>query len=168
MLIPRSPTLDYLVVRSVILAEPARRIPLHTPHSNCRPDGIEPMPSDSQDPDLLVINTIRTLAMDAVAGVGDLQDVGGLARFQNDRYHQVERQDTSRVPGNPWFICTVWLARYQLQRAQTREDLAPGLKVLEWAAERCRSTSAATPAPTSARAVVMPSFRRSFKRTAPS
>jgi glucoamylase len=63
-------------------------------------------------------------------------DIGGLARYQNDRYYQVERQDTSRVPGNPWFICTLWLARYQLLRAQTLEDLAPGLKLLEWAAQR--------------------------------
>jgi glucoamylase len=48
----------------------------------------------------------------------------------------VERQDISRVPGNPWFVCTMWLARYQLQRAQTLEDLAPGLRLLEWAAQR--------------------------------
>jgi glucoamylase len=48
----------------------------------------------------------------------------------------VERKDTSRVPGNPWFICTMWLARYRLQQAQTLADLAPGLKLLNWAAER--------------------------------
>jgi glucoamylase len=63
-------------------------------------------------------------------------DVGGMARYENDYYHQVEKKDTTRVPGNPWFICTMWLARYRLQRAQTQEDLAPGLKLLEWAAER--------------------------------
>jgi GH15 family glucan-1,4-alpha-glucosidase len=63
-------------------------------------------------------------------------DVGGLARYQNDAYHQVERTDTSRVPGNPWFVCTMWLARYRLLRARTLEDLAPGLKLLEWAAQR--------------------------------
>jgi GH15 family glucan-1,4-alpha-glucosidase len=63
-------------------------------------------------------------------------DVGGLARYQNDYYHQVEQRDTSRVPGNPWFVCTMWMARYQLMRAQTLEDLAPGLKLLEWAAQR--------------------------------
>jgi GH15 family glucan-1,4-alpha-glucosidase len=63
-------------------------------------------------------------------------DIGGLARYQNDYYHQVERQDTSQVPGNPWFVCTMWLARYQLQRARTLEELAPGLKLLEWAAQR--------------------------------
>jgi glucoamylase len=63
-------------------------------------------------------------------------DIGGLARYQNDSYQQVERQDTSRVPGNPWFVCTMWLARYRLRLAQTREDLAAGLKLLEWAARR--------------------------------
>jgi glucoamylase len=63
-------------------------------------------------------------------------DVGGMARYENDYYHQVEKKDTARVPGNPWFICTMWLARYRLQQARTAEDLAPGLKLLEWAAER--------------------------------
>src|SRR6266702_3133368 len=43
-------------------------------------------------------------------------DIGGLARYENDAYHQVERQDTKRVPGNPWFISTLWLARYRLLR----------------------------------------------------
>jgi glucoamylase len=63
-------------------------------------------------------------------------DVGGLARYQNDYYHQVEQTDTTRVPGNPWFICTLWLARYRLLQAHTLEDLASGLKLLQWAAER--------------------------------
>lgn len=63
-------------------------------------------------------------------------DIGGMARYENDYYHQVEKKDTTRVPGNPWFICTMWLARYRLQQARTQEDLAPGLKLLEWAAER--------------------------------
>ena len=63
-------------------------------------------------------------------------DIGGLARYENDIYHQVEAKDTTRVPGNPWFVCTMWLARYQLMRARTMEDLAPGLALLEWAAAR--------------------------------
>lgn len=63
-------------------------------------------------------------------------DVGGLARYENDYYQQVDSRDLARVPGNPWFVCTMWLARYQLQRARTREELAPGLELLEWAATR--------------------------------
>src|SRR5207249_4042873 len=46
-------------------------------------------------------------------------DIGGLARYENDAYYQVERQDTKRVPGNPWFVSTLWLARYRLLRART-------------------------------------------------
>jgi hypothetical protein len=47
-----------------------------------------------------------------------------------------------RAPGHlagarePWFVCTMWLARYRLRLAQIREDLAAGLKLLEWAARR--------------------------------
>jgi GH15 family glucan-1,4-alpha-glucosidase len=71
-----------------------------------------------------------------VDGLWVKTDVGGLARYQNDYYHQVETQDTGRVPGNPWFICTLWLARYRLRRARTVEELAPGLELIEWAAKR--------------------------------
>jgi len=63
-------------------------------------------------------------------------DIGGLARYENDPYQRVENKDTARVPGNPWFICTMWLARYQLMRARTVEELAPGLALLEWAAKQ--------------------------------
>ena len=63
-------------------------------------------------------------------------DIGGLARYQNDYYHQVETKDTTRVPGNPWFICTLWLARHRLRMARTLEDLASGRELLEWAATR--------------------------------
>lgn len=63
-------------------------------------------------------------------------DIGGLARYENDYYQQVERKDTTRVPGNPWFICTMWLARYHLTRAKNVEELAAGRKLLEWAAQR--------------------------------
>jgi GH15 family glucan-1,4-alpha-glucosidase len=63
-------------------------------------------------------------------------DVGGLARYENDLYHQVEKKDTTRVPGNPWFICTLWLARYQIMQARTADELEPGLKLIQWAADR--------------------------------
>ena len=55
-------------------------------------------------------------------------DIGGLARYQNDSYQQVERQDTSRVPGNLWFVCTMWLARYRLRLAQTQEEPGRGIQ----------------------------------------
>ena len=61
-------------------------------------------------------------------------DVGGLARYENDPYFQVERQDLKSVPGNPWFISTLWLARYHVRRAQTPAELTRGLELIEWAA----------------------------------
>lgn len=63
-------------------------------------------------------------------------EVGGLARYENDYYHQVEKQDTKRVPGNPWFISTLWLARYRLLRARSADDVRRGQELIEWAAQR--------------------------------
>ncbi len=58
-------------------------------------------------------------------------DVGGVARYQDDYYHQVSK-DIKNVPGNPWFICTMWLARYQIATARTGSDLREALKLIEW------------------------------------
>ena len=69
-------------------------------------------------------------------------DVGGLARYENDYYHQIERNDTKKVPGNPWFICTLWLARYRLLLAKTHDELASGRELLEWAAKRALPSGA--------------------------
>lgn len=59
-------------------------------------------------------------------------DVGGVARYENDRYHQVS-QDVVNVSGNPWFICTLWLAQWHIATAQTVDDLKPALDILDWA-----------------------------------
>jgi GH15 family glucan-1,4-alpha-glucosidase len=60
-------------------------------------------------------------------------EVGGIARYENDHYHQVS-QDISNVPGNPWFITTLWLAEWYAATAQTLQDLKPSLELLEWVA----------------------------------
>jgi GH15 family glucan-1,4-alpha-glucosidase len=61
-------------------------------------------------------------------------EVGGMARYENDYYHQVS-QDISRVPGNPWFICTLWMAQYYLARAQSEEELSQALPLIQWVAD---------------------------------
>ena len=61
--------------------------------------------------------------------------VGGIARYENDHYQQVS-QDIANVPGNPWFICTMWIAQYHIARAQSVDDLKPALQILIWA-QRC-------------------------------
>jgi oligosaccharide amylase len=60
-------------------------------------------------------------------------DVGGLARYENDEYHRIV-DDVEAVPGNPWFICTLWLAQWYIARAERPEDLEPALDILHWAA----------------------------------
>ena len=57
--------------------------------------------------------------------------VGGLARYENDSYQQAST-DTNVVPGNPWFICTLWLAQWYIATAQTEQDLGQALELLEW------------------------------------
>jgi GH15 family glucan-1,4-alpha-glucosidase len=61
-------------------------------------------------------------------------DVGGMARYEDDYYHQVNH-DVDQVPGNPWFVCTLWLAQWQIATAQNGADLEPALEILSWAAE---------------------------------
>jgi GH15 family glucan-1,4-alpha-glucosidase len=58
--------------------------------------------------------------------------VGGMARYENDYYYQVTH-DLSQAQGNPWFICTLWLAQYRIARASTIEELHQALTLLDWA-----------------------------------
>jgi len=62
-------------------------------------------------------------------------DVGGCARYEDDYYHQVTK-DIANVPGNPWFICTMWLAQYEIASAHSQEHLREAVKLLEWVADR--------------------------------
>lgn len=57
--------------------------------------------------------------------------IGGVARYRNDYYYQVSN-DIETVPGNPWFICTLWMAEYDVMMATTLEDLTPVCRTLEW------------------------------------
>lgn len=73
---------------------------------------------------------VRT--MEAVRdGLWVKTEVGGLARYANDYYFR-RSDDIARVPGNPWFICTLWLAGWHVARAQCREDLAAARELIEW------------------------------------
>jgi GH15 family glucan-1,4-alpha-glucosidase len=58
-------------------------------------------------------------------------EVGGVARYEDDYYHQVSN-DVARVPGNPWFICTLWLADWYTARATTLDELTRAEELLEW------------------------------------
>ncbi|MBM3498397.1 MAG: glycoside hydrolase family 15 protein [Armatimonadetes bacterium] len=58
-------------------------------------------------------------------------DVGGVARYEDDYYHQVSR-DVANVPGNPWVICTLWLAQWYIARATSLPELDRAVDLLRW------------------------------------
>jgi GH15 family glucan-1,4-alpha-glucosidase len=58
-------------------------------------------------------------------------DIGGVARYENDYYHQVS-QDVENVPGNPWIICTLWLAEWYIAKAKSLPELTKALDILQW------------------------------------
>jgi len=67
-------------------------------------------------------------------------EIGGIARFYNDKYQQVVKYDPDIIPGNPWFICTLWVAQWQIQMAKTTSDLQkPGATIL-WVTDRVTET----------------------------
>lgn len=61
--------------------------------------------------------------------------VGGIARYREDKYHKVS-DDIENIPGNPWFICTLWIAQWYVAKAKNREELKEALPFLEWVTER--------------------------------
>jgi GH15 family glucan-1,4-alpha-glucosidase len=60
-------------------------------------------------------------------------DIGGVARYEGDEYQRVS-EDREQVPGNPWFICTLWVAQWHIANATSKEALEPALELLYWAA----------------------------------
>jgi len=54
--------------------------------------------------------------------------IGGYARYQNDQYYQVD----PNLPGNPWFITTLWLADYYVKISKTQKDLEKAIELLSW------------------------------------
>lgn len=57
--------------------------------------------------------------------------VGGIARYENDYYYR-QSADVARIPGNPWPICTLWLAEWYIARARQPQELVPALELLHW------------------------------------
>ena len=59
-------------------------------------------------------------------------EVGGIARYEGDGYHRIS-EETGRVPGNPWLICTLWLAEHAIARATNVAELQSALDLVRWA-----------------------------------
>jgi GH15 family glucan-1,4-alpha-glucosidase len=74
-----------------------------------------------------------TETMTAIADqLSNKAPAGGVARYSNDYYFKVE-PDTKRAPGNPWFMCTLWLAQWYVATAKSTHDLKPARDIINWA-----------------------------------
>lgn len=58
-------------------------------------------------------------------------EIGGAARYEGDGYHRIS-DEVGRVPGNPWLICTLWLAEYTIARATSVAELQSALDLVRW------------------------------------
>ncbi len=59
-------------------------------------------------------------------------EAGGIARYENDAYHRIS-SETVRVPGNPWILCTLWLAEHRIATAGSIAELQSALDFVRWA-----------------------------------
>ncbi len=64
-------------------------------------------------------------------------EIGGVARYENDNYMRVSADFT----GNPWFMCTLWLAEFYIAKAKSEPsasarglnaDLQKAIEILQW------------------------------------
>jgi glucoamylase len=62
-------------------------------------------------------------------------EVGGIARYEGDTYHKVS-DHTQDIPGNPWLLCTLWLAQWYIAKAENSQELQEAVPILEWVASK--------------------------------
>ncbi len=74
--------------------------------------------------DSIVKNTIDALVKDLWIKT----DGGGLARYKNDNY----RRTSPEIPGNPWIISTLRIARWHIAGAISQNDLSAAMDILDW------------------------------------
>ena len=60
--------------------------------------------------------------------------VGGMARYTGDWYFR-KSEDAEKVPGNPWFLTTIWLGEWYTAKARNRGELGLARSLLEWVAD---------------------------------
>jgi glucoamylase len=66
-------------------------------------------------------------------------EIGGIARYEGDAYHRIS-EEMERVPGNPWLICTLWVAEHAIARARTTGDLQVALDAVRWARSKASAS----------------------------
>ncbi|MGO4372301.1 glycoside hydrolase family 15 protein, partial [Paenibacillus sp. MCAF20] len=61
-------------------------------------------------------------------------EIGGIARYTNDYYFQ-QSGEIDKVPGNPWIICTLWVANFEIDSAKSIEELEGAKNTLQWVSD---------------------------------
>jgi GH15 family glucan-1,4-alpha-glucosidase len=74
-----------------------------------------------------IVQTMKAISEELANG----GPAGGIARYRDDYYFKVD-PDTNKVPGNPWFICTLWLAQWYIATAKTAHDLKSAREIINW------------------------------------
>jgi glucoamylase len=67
-------------------------------------------------------------------GLAVRTDVGGWARYEGDYYFRAI-EDPS-IPGNPWFVSTLWIAQWEIAVARDDAGLAAARDKIQWAVDR--------------------------------
>jgi glucoamylase len=70
----------------------------------------------------------------AARGLWVKEGIGGMARYAGDEYQRTAPRPG--IPGNPWIVCTLWLAQYRIARARDLDALREAVPLLEWVAQR--------------------------------
>jgi GH15 family glucan-1,4-alpha-glucosidase len=80
--------------------------------------------------DARIVATVESIRKELVLD----SPIGGVARYRKDLY-QRESDVPEDIPGNPWFISTLWLGEYEIERAETLPQLREAVPHLEWCAK---------------------------------
>jgi GH15 family glucan-1,4-alpha-glucosidase len=108
-------------------------------HGAIPPDG--PRPDATLDSSVLAVMSLGVLPADdprVVATARAIEQrlwvqtaVGGIVRYEGDLFRYAGNGEPG-VPGNPWFICTLWLAEWYIRSATQLDDLKRGRELLAW------------------------------------
>ncbi|MDX1931725.1 MAG: glycoside hydrolase family 15 protein [Capsulimonadales bacterium] len=100
------------------------------------------VPDMNQDASLHALHLFDVLPTDHPMVVSTMEQIndrlwvkagiGGMARYEGDYYARISN-DLVSVPGNPWILCTLWKAQWQIASAKTIADLQDPCDLLEWA-----------------------------------
>jgi glucoamylase len=69
-------------------------------------------------------------------------EIGGLARYENDKYQSISNDYPPEVPGNPWIITTLWYAQWLLAIAKNEKskEFKEAEQMIKWVTKQAYTT----------------------------